>query len=154
MPSRLPASVLLALLVLLAPHSARAFNTKPEFVAGLSLGSIGAAGAIVSGIGCFAYIAHREHAGGWGWLSLLSGIPTITGGILMANNDRLAKPMGAVLIGFGILSISTGIVGLSLQTPEAKREWRKRRRRVQWGPLLLASPTGDQVPALGVYGVF
>ena len=143
-----------ASLLILAARPAHAVNTDSGFITGLTLASIAGAGSIVAGIGSFAYMAHREHTGGWGWLSLLSGGLTMTGGLLMAANDEKMQRQGGAgaLVAFGVLSITVGIVGLTLYSPEAKRS--NARKRISLAPLLLATPTGDQVPALGFHGVF
>lgn len=147
-------SAIVIVLLLAASQRADAINTTPGFVTGLTLASIGGAGSLVSGIGSFAFIAHRQYTGGWGWLSLLSGGMTLTGGLLMATNDRIANSSGGAgaIVGVGILSVVVGIVGLTLYSPEAKR--RHARELAQVAPILLTTPRGEQVPALGIHGVF
>jgi hypothetical protein len=149
------ACVLVAGLSLVA-RPAHAINTDSGFITGLTLASIGGAGAVVSGIGSFAYMVHREHTGGWGWLSLLSGGMTLTGGLLMAANDSLASRGGGAgaIIGVGVLATTIGIVGLTLYSPKAKRRNALERSAMRLSPLILATPTGQQVPALGIHGVF
>lgn len=154
--SRAVLTVVLAGGLLLAARPAQAVNTDSGFITGLTLASIGGAGALVAGIGSFAYMAHREHTGGWGWLSLLSGGMTVTGGLLMAANDSQASRRGGAgaIIGVGVLAVTIGIVGLTLYSPEAKRRNALERTTMGISPLLLATPAGEQVPALGFHGVF
>ncbi len=149
-------AALLAFGLLCSARPARAVNTDSGFITGLTFASIGGAGALVAGIGSFAYIVHREHAGGWGWLSLLSGGITVTGGLLMAANDAEASSGGGAgaIVGVGVLAVTIGIVGLTLYSPKAKRRNALERTAMGLSPLLLATPAGDHVPALGIHGVF
>ena len=155
-PYRALVATFLVFALLLSARPARAVNTDSGFITGLTLASIGGAGAVVAGIGSFAYMAHREHTGGWGWLSLLSGGMTMTGGLLMAANDSRASSGGGAgaIVGVGVLAVTIGIVGLTLYSPEAKRRNALERAAMRLSPLLLATPAGEQVPALGIHGVF
>jgi len=142
---------LICSLVLVASRPAWAETPeRSNFIAGLTIGSIGAAGAIVAGIGSFAYIAETEHTGIWGWLALLSGGATFAGGIVMAKNEPKAEVGGIAAIGLGVFSTALGIIGLSLQTPEAKR------RNAVWNitPLLGTGASGERLTMLGLQGVF
>jgi hypothetical protein len=139
-------TLLLTALLFIQPGKVGAEERR--FVTGLTLSSIGATGAVVAGFGSLAYISNLEHAGGWAWLSLASGGLTMAGGIILANSRDSATAGGISALITGILSISIGAAGLTLQSPESKR------RTWLFRPQLATAPSGQLVPMFGVDGVF
>lgn len=146
-------AVLLCLFVLMGARDAWAQDDSPsgEYIAGLTLASAGAVGGLITGFGAFTHIVKREYAGGWGWLAMISGAATIGGGVLIADGDPDAHLAGGLTAGLGVLALATGIVGLSLETPETKA-----RRRDDWAivPTLLLPGRTRRSTAVGISGVF
>lgn len=146
----LVALVCCSLLLCASPLRAETKAERSEFVTGLTLASVGGAGAVVATVGSFAYIAHTEDTGIWGWMALISGTLTFSGGVVMANSQPKGEVGGIISIGAGIFSVALGVIGLSLQTPEEKR------RNAVWSltPLLATGAGGERLTMLGLQGVF
>ncbi|MCB9558371.1 MAG: hypothetical protein H6707_19810 [Deltaproteobacteria bacterium] len=123
------------LLVGLAAAKPAQAKPDPNLVAGITLGSLGGAAALVADFGALVYISGLENARGWGWLALLSGVPTAIGGGFFIYADYSA---GSALIAFGVLSVATGIVGIALPQRDSDRH------AYSW--MLL--PTGNRGAAL------
>ncbi|MCA9667958.1 MAG: hypothetical protein KC503_20310 [Myxococcales bacterium] len=144
-------SILAALLAvaftLATTRHARA-ETDPQIVAGITLAAVGGAGALVSDFGSLIYIADLEYARGWGWLSLLSGLTTGAGGIILARVEPKARVIGPLTIAFSALTIIIGIVGVSL--PRRTSKWHS--LSLTMAPVM--TPDGGQGAALTVGGRF
>lgn len=99
--------------VLAASSTAGAIGQRLTW--GITLGSLGGAGALVANFGSLIYIVDRENTGGWGWLSLASGTVLAIGGISLSEaQEPTGRDAAASLIAGGVGTVAIGLVGLVL----------------------------------------
>lgn len=130
-----------------APAVAR---TDGGYVLGVGLSSAGAVAAVTCGFANMAHILDRRPTRTWGWLSIVAGGMSVAGGVVLDRHRGGAVPVAGVLA-LGVLSVSTGITALLLQSPEAEARVRQR-----WGfaPVVSSLGSGRRGALLGVQGVY